>query len=236
MQYHILYLTINLINGKYYIGKHTQYGNPWKFDGYLGSGSYLIKAISKHGKQNFVRETILVSNDVDFIYSVENLVVNELRITDPLCYNMIEGGGNGWEHVNASGLSKTSDKNFLKQKETLLNKYGVDNPGKLWNSRKKVIERNKCPKLIETRTKQSETLKLSGKVAGSNNGMFGKTGINAPAYGRTGNKHPMFGKPHPKRGLPGKKFPKITCDVCGKIGGSNRMQKHIMRCKQTIGE
>src|SRR5690606_27112772 len=30
--------------------------------------------------------------------------------------------------------------------------------------------------------------------SGSNNPMYGKSGILAPAYGRTGEKHPMYGK------------------------------------------
>ena len=57
--YGYIYLTINLINGKKYIGKH--YGEL--DDSYLGSGTILQKAINKYGKQNFKKEILYISKD-----------------------------------------------------------------------------------------------------------------------------------------------------------------------------
>ena len=49
----IIYKTTCLINNKIYIGK---YCGDW--DRYLGSGNLILRAIKKHGKQNFIRETV----------------------------------------------------------------------------------------------------------------------------------------------------------------------------------
>lgn len=45
-----IYLTTNKINGKTYVGQHKY---KELYDGYIGSGSYLKKAIKKYGKENF---------------------------------------------------------------------------------------------------------------------------------------------------------------------------------------
>jgi len=52
----IVYKTTNQITGKIYIGQHEQ--KTIEFDGYLGTGLYIKRAIKKYGKENFVRETI----------------------------------------------------------------------------------------------------------------------------------------------------------------------------------
>ena len=59
MKQYYIYLTINLINGKKYIGKH--YGEL--DDSYLGSGTILQKAINKYGKQNFKKEILYISKN-----------------------------------------------------------------------------------------------------------------------------------------------------------------------------
>lgn len=85
-----LYKTINLINNKYYIGKHK--GCP--YDNYLGSGLLLKQAIQKYGRNNFRKEVILFcSNEVDLSY-LEQIYV-EKYIDDPNCYNISPGGKGG---------------------------------------------------------------------------------------------------------------------------------------------
>ena len=56
MQY-IVYKTVNIENGNFYIGVHKQYCEG--FDGYLGSGTGLKRAIKKYGKENFKYEKLV---------------------------------------------------------------------------------------------------------------------------------------------------------------------------------
>lgn len=64
---YIVYITINLCNGKFYIGVHKT--NPDIFDGYIGNGIYRASnvkpkingfhaAVKKYGYNNFKRTTI----------------------------------------------------------------------------------------------------------------------------------------------------------------------------------
>ena len=48
-----VYMTINLVNGKKYIGRHSK-----RKENYLGSGRLLKQAIAKYGRENFVKQII----------------------------------------------------------------------------------------------------------------------------------------------------------------------------------
>ena len=62
----IVYKTINLLNGKYYIGVHRQDNDD--FDGYFGSSDLVAKAVRKHGPENFIRETLATFNNYEDAY------------------------------------------------------------------------------------------------------------------------------------------------------------------------
>jgi len=49
----IIYKTINIVNGKIYVGQDA-HNNP----NYLGSGYILKKAIEKYGRENFKKEIL----------------------------------------------------------------------------------------------------------------------------------------------------------------------------------
>jgi hypothetical protein len=85
----IIYKTTNLVNGKFYIGKHKQYKES--FDGYYGSGVLLAKAIKKYGKDNFVRITLFEFDNESDAYQQEIKVISE-NLSNPLCYNIRTGG------------------------------------------------------------------------------------------------------------------------------------------------
>ena len=89
---YIIYKTINLINNKFYIGKHQC---STLEDGYLGSGVALKEAITKYGKENFKREILFIfDNEVDMNLKEKELVTIDL-VNDPNCYNLTVGGEGG---------------------------------------------------------------------------------------------------------------------------------------------
>jgi hypothetical protein len=55
MIYYFIYETTNIVNLKRYRGIHKTSKIE---DGYLGSGTVLLNAIEKYGKQNFKREIL----------------------------------------------------------------------------------------------------------------------------------------------------------------------------------
>lgn len=102
---YIVYLTMNTINGKYYIGVHGT-EDPEVFDGYLGCGAYigepssyskgkvpLHKAILKYGTKAFKRVTIKIFDDIESALNLEALIVTKEFISSPNNYNATVGGG-----------------------------------------------------------------------------------------------------------------------------------------------
>lgn len=93
--YYIIYKTTNLINQKFYIGKHqTKNLN----DNYLGSGNLLLKAIKKYGRKNFTKEILFQCSSLEELNNKEKEIVNEDIINDVLSYNIKIGGEGGWDH------------------------------------------------------------------------------------------------------------------------------------------
>lgn len=111
----IVYKTTNLVNNKIYIGVHCQEGSD--FDGYLGSGTAMSKAINKYSKENFSRETLYsYENDYE-AYSKEAELVNLDFVVRKDNYNINEGGFGSF----TSARSEVGKSNRLK---TLEEKYG----------------------------------------------------------------------------------------------------------------
>lgn len=94
--YYIIYETINLINGKSYIGYHSTKNLD---DEYLGSGTALKLAIEKYGKENFARNILYVFPTKEEALNKEREIVNEEFIKKDNNYNLKYGGEGGWEHT-----------------------------------------------------------------------------------------------------------------------------------------
>ena len=100
----IVYITVNLCNGKFYIGVHRT--NPEVFDGYIGSSIYrqsnatqdtaFHRAVRKYGYDNFKRTTIQVFPDSEEgkrqAYNLEAQIVNSTLLKSKNCYNTALGG------------------------------------------------------------------------------------------------------------------------------------------------
>lgn len=109
--YYTIYKTTNLINGKFYIGKHKTKDLD---DGYMGSGKILKHAISKYGLDNFHKEILHVCESEKQMNALEKILV----VPDPeINYNLCEGGKGGFGYINANNMAGKPFKNlsFAKQ-------------------------------------------------------------------------------------------------------------------------
>lgn len=91
--YHYVYKTTNLINNKIYIGKHSTNNLE---DGYIGSGTYILIAIKKHGIENFKKEILEFFDSPENALEFESEVVNSKFIRRRDNYNMCLGGSGSW--------------------------------------------------------------------------------------------------------------------------------------------
>lgn len=171
MYYYIIYKTTNLINGKYYIGKHK---TKELYDDYLGSGKLLERATKKYGREYFVKE-ILEIYDQEWKMNVAEkiLVVPDKELN----YNLCVGGKGGFGYINKNNFSKFKGKNHTKEsklkmcsmkgkkhtEETIIkmqeNHFSKTDPEKWKNHLNKMADINKKPKNEEHKRKLSEKLK-----------------------------------------------------------------------------
>ncbi len=104
-----IYKTTNIVNGKFYIGKHqTKDLN----DGYLGSGKLLKRAITKYGVDNFHKEILLICKDEAHMNLLESILV----VPDPeINYNLCEGGKGGFGYINSTIYTEDKRKSHNKK-------------------------------------------------------------------------------------------------------------------------
>lgn len=144
---HIVYKTINLLNNKIYVGKHSTHNIN---DGYYGSGKLIKQSIKKNGIENFKVE-ILEYCTKDSLDEREIFWINKLNSRDlTIGYNLNSGG---------TGFS-CGDENPMRKNKELLKKHSnrmkIDNP---------MMDNNIAKKVGDS---------LKGKLAGKNNPMYGK--------------------------------------------------------------
>jgi group I intron endonuclease len=107
----MIYKTTNLVNGKFYIGKHQTKNLD---DGYIGSGKLLRRAVKKYGIENFHKEILHVCESEKQMNVLEKiLVVPDLELN----YNLCDGGKGGFGFLNKTGLNnKGKDQKIIGQK------------------------------------------------------------------------------------------------------------------------
>ena len=94
--FHYVYRIDNLINGRFYIGVHSTDKNP-ENDNYWGSGKSIKSAITKHGKENFVKTVLGCFDSRKDADLKEKELVNAKTLANRRCYNIVlGGGGNAW--------------------------------------------------------------------------------------------------------------------------------------------
>lgn len=115
-----IYITINKVNGKTYVGKHNG-KDPW----YIGSGTLISRSIEKYGKENFDKKILVEGiENIDFLNELEK---HYIRLLSPpqsnKSYNLT-GGGEGLFNYSFSEKSKILTSNSLKS-------YFKNNPNKI---------------------------------------------------------------------------------------------------------
>lgn len=91
-KFYLLYKITNWYDGKIYIGAHSTNNI---YDGYMGSGKYIKRAINKFGAGYFTKEILEFFNNKQEMYIRESEIVNDTFVKNPYTYNIAIGGSGG---------------------------------------------------------------------------------------------------------------------------------------------
>lgn len=169
------YKITNLINGKYYYGIRSTNKEPLK-DFYMGSGKAIKNAINKYGLVNFQKEIIVDYQTRVEVSDYERLIVTKDLINSEECYNIKTGGDNQYL-IDTEIIENLA----LNNKNRLLGKtyeelYGYE--------KAQILRKNQSDFILSKSTTfsfsghkhtQETKQKISEKVSGEKNGMYGKT-------------------------------------------------------------
>lgn len=169
--FYTIYKTTNIINNKYYIGKHQTNDLG---DGYIGSGKILKRAIAKYGIENFHKEILHICPTEKQMNILEKILV----VPDSeLNYNLCLGGKGGFGYINLIGKNrKYSEKDRIKSGNKISEKWKND---PIWAEKRRIeisIEsKNKKTFLGKTHTsewKQKHSAFMK-QFKGKKNSQFG---------------------------------------------------------------
>lgn len=90
--YGYVYLIVNNVNGKTYIGQHKLYNKSWESDNYMGSGKLLKRAQKKYGIGNFEKFLIQYCDSQKSLDEAETFWIAEYRRRSMAQYNIANGG------------------------------------------------------------------------------------------------------------------------------------------------
>lgn len=165
-----VYKSVNLINGKYYIGVHKT-DDP--YDSYMGSGYLIRRAIEKYGRDNFRKEILGIFTIMEDAYELERTVVTPELVSSSVCYNMKPGGYGGFDVINATrDYSDTEYRAKLSKSIKDLHASGrYDNVD--YSNRYVVAQPKGWKQREESKQRMSETKKRNGVGKGDTNSQSG---------------------------------------------------------------
>jgi len=106
----VIYKIINLINGKFYIGKSVK-----NRKGYFGSGKLITAAIKKYGKENFIKVILEECNDIKQLSVLEKFWI-EKEDAIRKGYNISTGGEGGNNITHHPNKKEIIDNIWVKRK------------------------------------------------------------------------------------------------------------------------
>jgi len=145
--------------GEYYIGIHS--GTNPDTDGYIGSGVLFLKKFDNTPREQWTREVIFFATR-ELAENIEAFIVDEDTLDDPLCLNLVIGGGKGSKGMKVSDETKA--------------KIGAAQLGRKRSAETKA----KMSAAIKGKTlgrKHTDEAKAKMSIAnkGANNSFYGKT-------------------------------------------------------------
>ena len=119
--YGFIYLTINNVNNRKYIGMCS---SKQRFNSYLGSGKLLKNAIQKYGKENFSREILEECKTEEELRIAEAKWIAKYKaLESDEFYNLCEGGRGGNTGTGRATSRQTkmqwSKKTYQERKEII---------------------------------------------------------------------------------------------------------------------
>ena len=176
MVYGYIYLILNKINGKTYVGKHKLYNKKWDEDGYPGSGKLLKPAQKKYGIENFEKFLICYTESEEDACKKEEFWIAHYRALGKAEYNIADGGDGGniapWTEERKEKISEASKK-FIQENPEHINKMVEARKNTdyiAWNKGKKdIFSQEQLEKISEGSknrvNKQKQVLEEAGLIA-----------------------------------------------------------------------
>ncbi len=157
-KFNYVYLTINLINGKQYIGDHS---TDILEDGYLGGGEYLKKAFRKYGRKKFQKKILKFFPSKEEAFNAQEKYIIEYKTLVPFGYNISPKGGHnvqgGLAEETKNKIRKTLKESppFTEERKNNISKGLIGKTA--WNKDKRGIYKT------SEKTKEKQRKALEGK-------------------------------------------------------------------------
>lgn len=153
----IIYLIENLVNGKKYVGMDT-HNNPK----YLGSGTLIMKAVKKYGKENFKKSILEYCSSIEELEIKETWWINHFNaLKREDFYNLEDNrkrGINPFANKTPEELEEISNKIRSKERNKKIGKANSKPKPKGFGDKMSKIHKGR-KRSEESKLKQSKSLK-----------------------------------------------------------------------------